>query len=123
LKPQIYSAITEYFTDDKPLFTDEPQAEDTKVKEGDSEIVITIKEILETRVRPVVQEDGGDIVYQDFNEKTGTVTLQMRGSCSGCPSSSITLKHGIEKMLMHYIPEVRSVESLDHQQEQEIVDA
>jgi Fe-S cluster biogenesis protein NfuA len=65
-----------------------------------------IKEILSVRVRPVVQEDGGDIKFVSFNEETGLVLLQMRGSCSGCPSSSVTLKGGIEKMLTHYVAEV-----------------
>jgi Fe-S cluster biogenesis protein NfuA len=68
-----------------------------------------IKELLETRIRPAVQEDGGDIVYQGFEEDTGTVTLRMMGACSGCPSSAVTLKSGIENMLMHYIPEVKQV--------------
>ena len=68
-----------------------------------------IKEIIQSRVRPFVQEDGGDIKFHGFNEETGVVTLEMQGSCSGCPSSSATLKGGIENMLMHYIPEVKEV--------------
>lgn len=68
-----------------------------------------IKELLETRIRPAVQEDGGDIVYRGFDQETGTVTLKMLGACSGCPSSAVTLKSGIENMLMHYIPEVKAV--------------
>ena len=68
-----------------------------------------IKELLETRIRPAVQEDGGDIVYQGFDAESGTVTLKMMGACSGCPSSAVTLKSGIENMLMHYIPEVQRV--------------
>jgi len=122
LKPQIYSTIVEYFTAGTPLFTDEPRPEDTEVKDGDSEVVIMIKEILETRVRPVVQEDGGDITYRDFDEKTGTVRLIMKGSCAGCPSSAVTLKNGIEKMLMHYIPEVKIVEATDFEGDIEVVE-
>jgi Fe-S cluster biogenesis protein NfuA len=68
-----------------------------------------IKELLETRIRPAVQEDGGDIVYRGFDAGTGTVTLKMMGACSGCPSSAVTLKSGIENMLMHYVPEVKQV--------------
>ena len=68
-----------------------------------------IKELLETRIRPAVQEDGGDIVFKGFDAASGVVTLKMMGACSGCPSSAVTLKSGIENMLMHYIPEVTSV--------------
>lgn len=71
-----------------------------------------ILELLETRVRPAVAQDGGDIVYRGFDSASGTVYLNMRGACSGCPSSSATLKGGIEKMLKHYVPEVRTVEAV-----------
>eukprot|EP00331_Platyophrya_macrostoma_P005564 CAMPEP_0176413922 /NCGR_PEP_ID=MMETSP0127-20121128/4965_1 /TAXON_ID=938130 /ORGANISM="Platyophrya macrostoma, Strain WH" /LENGTH=163 /DNA_ID=CAMNT_0017793751 /DNA_START=150 /DNA_END=641 /DNA_ORIENTATION=- len=114
LKPQIYSVISEFFSSPQELFTDEPQPEDTTVKEGDSDVVITIKEIIDTRVRPVVQEDGGDITYRGFDPETGVVKVTMKGSCAGCPSSSVTLKQGIEKMLTHYVPEVNSVEAVDY---------
>eukprot|EP01016_Furgasonia_blochmanni_P030513 TRINITY_DN3173_c0_g1_i5.p1 TRINITY_DN3173_c0_g1~~TRINITY_DN3173_c0_g1_i5.p1 ORF type:complete len:101 (+),score=32.51 TRINITY_DN3173_c0_g1_i5:65-367(+) len=96
---------------------DRPQAEDTKINEDDSEVVAMIKEIIETRVRPVVQDDGGDITFREFDEKTGIVRLYMKGSCSGCPSSGVTLKNGIEKMLTHYIPEVKSCEAEDYKGE------
>ncbi|KAJ6727411.1 NIFU-LIKE PROTEIN 5 MITOCHONDRIAL [Salix purpurea] len=76
----------------------------------DSDIVAMIKELLETRIRPAVQDDGGDIEYRGFDEETGIVKLTMQGACSGCPSSSVTLKSGIENMLMHYVPEVKAVE-------------
>merc|ERR1712060_672510 len=78
------------------------------ITDDDSEVVQMIKELLEMRIRPSVQEDGGDIVYRGFDEEEGVVWLQMQGSCAGCPSSSVTLKAGIENMLMHYIPEVRA---------------
>ncbi|THF94250.1 hypothetical protein TEA_004477 [Camellia sinensis var. sinensis] len=71
----------------------------------DSEIVAMIKELLETRIRPAVQDDGGDIEYWGFDPDTGIVKLRMQGACSGCPSSSVTLKSGIENMLMHFVPE------------------
>jgi Fe-S cluster biogenesis protein NfuA len=74
---------------------------------GDEEIVTTIKELLDTRVRPAVAQDGGDITFQGYKE--GVVYLNMKGSCSGCPSSTATLKHGIENLLRHFIPEVKEV--------------
>ncbi|KAL7246408.1 hypothetical protein ACSBR2_001500 [Camellia fascicularis] len=84
----------------------------------DSEIVAMIKELLETRIRPAVQDDGGDIEYRGFDLDTGIVKLRMQGACSGCPSSSVTLKSGIENMLMHYVPEVKAVEQeLDDEDE------
>jgi Fe-S cluster biogenesis protein NfuA len=69
-----------------------------------------IKELLEQRIRPSVQDDGGDIFYKGFNPDTGVVLLQLAGSCAGCPSSSVTLKNGVENMLKHYIPEVKAIE-------------
>ena len=86
---------------------DDGHAEDVT----DSETVQQIKQLLDTRVRPAVAMDGGDIVFQDFED--GIVTLQMRGACQGCPSSTATLKMGIENMLRHYIPEVREVRSAE----------
>ena len=76
-----------------------------------------IKELLETRIRPAVQEDGGDIRYVGFEEESGIVTVQLAGSCVGCPSSSVTLKNGVENMLMHYIPEVMGVVSLEEDED------
>lgn len=106
LKPEILAVITDHYTKGLPLFTEEPEAEDTKINENDSEAVAMIKEIIETRVRPFVQEDGGDITYLDFDEEEGLVTIEMKGSCAGCPSSAVTLKNGIEGMLKHYVSEV-----------------
>ena len=77
-----------------------------------SQVVQMIKELLDMRIRPSVQEDGGDIKFHGFDEESGVVSLEMQGSCSGCPSSSVTLKSGIENMLMHYIPEVKEVENI-----------
>ena len=82
-----------------------------KENETDSEIVKQIKELLDTRVRPAVAMDGGDIIYQSFED--GIVYLHMQGSCSGCPSSTATLKIGIENMLQHYLPEVKEVRPVD----------
>ena len=85
------------------------QSGTSDINEDDDEIVVMIKELLDTRIRPTVQEDGGDIRFVDFDEHGGLVSLEMQGSCSNCPSSTATLKGGIENMLMHYIPEVREV--------------
>ena len=82
-----------------------------KVDENDTDIVKQIKELLDTRVRPAVAMDGGDIVYDSF--KDGVVYLHMQGACSGCPSSTATLKMGIENMLKHYVPEVQEVRPID----------
>lgn len=80
---------------------------DTEILDTDDEVVMMIKELLDTRIRPSVQEDGGDIAYRGFED--GEVLLQLQGACAGCPSSQATLKGGIEGMLMHYIPEVEGV--------------
>jgi Fe-S cluster biogenesis protein NfuA len=115
LKPPILGAIMEHFTRELPLFENsdegEPEAEEI-FSQDDAEVVEQIKELLDTRVRPAVAADGGDIIFRGFDGKTGLVSLYMRGSCAGCPSSVITLKNGIENMLRHYIPEVSAVEAV-----------
>ena len=78
-----------------------------------------IKELLDTRIRPAVQDDGGDLKFVSFCHETGLVTLQMQGACSGCPSSSVTLKSGVENMLMHYIPEVKEVVAQEEEADSE----
>jgi Fe-S cluster biogenesis protein NfuA len=108
MKPGILGVIMEHFTANKPIInSDEHDNLDAAPQEEDDEIVSQIKELLYTRVRPAVAQDGGDIVFEGFND--GVVTVQMRGACSGCPSSTATLKMGIENMLRHYIPEVKEV--------------
>lgn len=109
LKPAILGAVMEHFTAGRPVMLDAPQ-EGPVASEDDDEIVVQIKELLETRVRPAVAQDGGDIIFHDFAD--GIVYLHMQGSCSGCPSSTATLKAGIENMLRHYIPEVQAVQSV-----------
>ena len=110
LKPQVLGAVMEHFVAGRPvLLTDAAEAEED-VSPEDAEVVAQIKELLDTRVRPAVAGDGGDIVFRGFRD--GIVRLHMQGSCSGCPSSSATLKHGIENMLRHYVPEVLSVEQV-----------
>lgn len=115
LKPDILSVLLDHYSADMPLFTAGSAAEisvPAEVEEfpenpEDKEIVVQIRELIDTRVRPAVAEDGGDIIYRGFNK--GVVFLQMQGACSGCPSSSATLKHGIESLLKHYVPEVLEV--------------
>jgi Fe-S cluster biogenesis protein NfuA len=112
LKPLIFEAISNHFLSDKPLFTDQVENDDTKILDTDSETVVTIKEIIQARIRPFVQEDGGDIRFVSFNEETGLLILELRGSCSTCPSSSVTLKNGVENMITYYVPEVKTIEAL-----------
>jgi len=108
LKPAILGAIMEHMTTGLPILSDVPVDDGASAAtEEDSEVVGQIKELIETRVRPAVAQDGGDIVFEKFDE--GVVYLQLRGACAGCPSSSATLKMGIENMLKHYIPEVTEV--------------
>ncbi|KAK7688233.1 hypothetical protein QCA50_008603 [Cerrena zonata] len=116
VKPEIYSTLMEFFSSGQPLFKSEEDREaagpqDTKILDTDSETVAMIKELLDTRVRPAIQEDGGDLEYRDFSDE-GIVQVKLKGSCRGCDSSTVTLKSGIERMLMHYIPEVKGVEQV-----------
>lgn len=113
LKPDIYSAITEHYSLGESILTDKLPPEDTIIHESDSDDVAMIKEIIIARVRPFVQNDGGDVSYHNFDAEAGVLTLLMKGSCAGCPSSQVTLKQGIERMLKHYVPNVKSVEGLD----------
>ncbi|MET0749326.1 MAG: NifU family protein [Rhizobium sp.] len=116
LKPAILGSIMEHFMSGTPVMgTSSALSEDTDADgeffaEGDESIVATIKELLETRVRPAVAQDGGDITFRGF--KDGTVFLNMKGSCAGCPSSTATLKHGVQNLLRHFVPEVLEVEAV-----------
>jgi Fe-S cluster biogenesis protein NfuA len=112
LRPIIFSTIFDYYAEGKPIVTPVETVTDTTILESDSEVVAMIKELLETRIRPAVQEDGGDIFYEGFVVETGMVKIKLAGSCVGCPSSSITLRNGVEKMLKHYIPEVQGIEEI-----------
>ena len=110
MKPGLLGVIMEHFTANRPVIIsdDENSKSGSSVQDEDEDVVLQIKELLlYTRVRPAVAQDGGDIVFEDFTD--GTVTVQMRGACAGCPSSTATLKMGIENMLRHYIPEVKEV--------------
>lgn len=115
LKPAVLAAIMEHFMAGRPVVNVDAGANDgagegESAEEEDDEVVSAIKELLETRVRPAVAMDGGDITFEDYAD--GIVYLHMQGSCSGCPSSTATLKAGIENMLRHYIPEVVEVRAI-----------
>jgi Fe-S cluster biogenesis protein NfuA len=109
LKPAILGAIMEHFMSGEPVVTNsgETAAPDEFFDDKDSETVATIKELIETRVRPAVANDGGDITFRGY--KDGVVYLAMQGACSGCPSSTATLRHGIENLLRHFVPDVTEV--------------
>ena len=109
LKPAILGAIMEHYLSGSPVMDSGGAAEEDleEYDPKDEETVATIKELLETRVRPAVAQDGGDIVFHGFRD--GVVSLHMRGACSGCPSSTATLRHGIENLLKHFCPEVQEV--------------
>lgn len=118
LKPDVLGILLDHFSANMPLFRpgtaggiDVPaDDQDFKDDPADAEIVEQIKELIETRVRPAVANDGGDIIYRGFDK--GKVYLRMQGACSGCPSSTATLKNGIEQLLKHYVPEVTEVQAV-----------
>ena len=117
LKPQVLEVLLDHFASGAPLFRPGSAAgiavalaDSVEDRPEDSEIVAQIRELIETRVRPAVAQDGGDIVYRGFKE--GVVYLALHGACSGCPSSTMTLKNGIEGLLKHYVPEVEAVEAV-----------
>ena len=117
LKPDILSILLDHYTAQMPLFkqgradfavqSDLPALDDDP---ADADVIAQIRDLIDTRVRPAVANDGGDIVYRGYDQ--GKVFLQMQGACSGCPSSSATLKHGIEQLLRHYVPEVTEVRAV-----------
>ena len=116
LKPEIFSILTEYLTNGLPVINEGEDAEltnDVAFNEDDDEVVSMIKELIFTRIRPAIQDDGGDIEFVDFRDSDGTVFLKLKGACRTCDSSSVTLKNGIESMLKHYIEEVQSVEPIE----------
>jgi NFU1 iron-sulfur cluster scaffold homolog, mitochondrial len=116
VRPEIFEVVMDYFMDDAAVSVFDGDAggpggwnSDTAIGEDDSEVVAMVKELLETRVKPAVAEDGGSIVFRGFDEETGVVDLELQGACASCSSSSVTLKSGVENMLRHYIPEVKAV--------------
>jgi Fe-S cluster biogenesis protein NfuA len=118
LKPDVLGILLDHFSANMPLFrvgtaagfSVPPESADFGDNPEDADIVAQIRELIDTRVRPAVANDGGDIVYRGFD--AGKVYLQMQGACSGCPSSSATLKNGIEQLLKHYVPEVTEVRAV-----------
>jgi len=115
IKPEVYSTLMEHFTSQQPLFRSEEDRanagpQDTRILDTDSETVAMIKELLDTRIRPAIMEDGGDLEYRGFDD--GIVKVKLKGSCRGCSSSTVTLKGGIERMLMHYVPEVKGIDQV-----------
>ncbi|XP_062520274.1 NFU1 iron-sulfur cluster scaffold homolog, mitochondrial-like [Corticium candelabrum] len=113
LKPEIFASIMDFFASNIPVVNEEDCIESSTVDayDDEDETVLMIRELLDTRIRPTVQEDGGDITFVSFED--GVVKLRLQGSCSSCPSSVVTLKNGVENMLQFYIPEVRQVEAVD----------
>jgi Fe-S cluster biogenesis protein NfuA len=117
VKPSLLGAIMDHFTSGRPVVIEETvttaaaAASDITYDADSAQIVKEIIELIDTRVRPAVAQDGGDILFDRFEPDTGKVFLHMRGACAGCPSSTYTLKSGIENMLRHYVPEVTSVEA------------
>jgi Fe-S cluster biogenesis protein NfuA len=118
LKPDVLGILLDHFSANMPLFKPAgaagfsvaPESSEFAEHPEDADIVAQIKELIETRVRPAVANDGGDIVYRGFDQ--GKVYLQLHGACAGCPSSSATLKNGIEQLLKHYVPEVTEVRAV-----------
>lgn len=112
LKPIVLAAIMDHYMSGMPIINvvREVANNNNSLTINNDELTKQIIELIETRVRPAVAEDGGDIVFKDF--KKGVVYLELHGACSGCPSSTITLKNGIENMLKHYVPEVEKVEAI-----------
>jgi len=119
IRTSIFGKIMDHYSSGNPAVTEFPEVTDTTIFDDDDEVVAMIKELLESRIRPAVQEDGGDIYYEGFEPETGVVNVKLAGSCVGCPSSSVTLKNGVENMLMHYIPEVTAVHSIEEEGESE----
>lgn len=117
VKPDVLSVLLDHFSANMPLFAQGsaaeiavPQEEEFADDPEDAEIIEQIRDLIDTRVRPAVANDGGDIIYRGFDK--GTVYLRMQGACSGCPSSTATLKNGIEQLLKHYVPEVTEVRAV-----------
>ena len=112
LKPPILAAIMDFYTSGQPILR-EVETKTDIVYEGElGQIVAEIKDLLDTRVRPAVAQDGGDIEFDSFDLESGTLYLHMRGACSGCPSSSATLRQGVETLMKHYVPEVKQIEAV-----------
>jgi len=121
IKPHVFATVMDYLQSGKPVISEETGSDhptDTTILPEDDEVVATIKELLETRIKPMVQEDGGDVIFVGF--ENGVVRLRLQGSCTGCPSSAVTLKQGIKNMMQFYVPEVKDI--VEESDEQNLVD-
>ncbi|KAH3680718.1 hypothetical protein WICMUC_000189 [Wickerhamomyces mucosus] len=118
LKPELFMILTEFLSSKEEIIIPEKKTEENELLgEDEDELISMIKELIETRIKPTIQEDGGDLEFIKFNFETGTVYLKLKGACRSCESSSITLKNGIESMLKHYIEEIEAVEQIDEEDE------
>lgn len=121
LKPEIFSILTEYLTNGVPIIDENAElSSDMQINDDDDEVVAMIKELIFTRIRPAIQDDGGDIEFVRYQEDDGKVILRLKGACRSCDSSTVTLKNGIESMLQYYIEEVQSVEQIDEPPESQV---
>ncbi|MDC7683069.1 NifU family protein [Asticcacaulis sp. BYS171W] len=112
IKAPILAAIMDFYASSRPILSEGNEVVE-RVYEGEvAQIVAEIKDLLDTRVRPAVAQDGGDIEFDHFDIDSGTLYLHMRGACSGCPSSSATLRQGVESLMKHYVPEVQTIEQV-----------
>jgi Fe-S cluster biogenesis protein NfuA len=115
IKPLVFSTLMDWFNKEGAVAVELPTKNDQNQvvveEQEDDEVVTMIKELLEEKVRPMARDDGGDVIFKKFDPNTGVVSVQLVGSCVGCPSSTVTLKMGVENMLRHYIPEVKSVDA------------
>lgn len=111
LRPLILGVLTTFFSSDKAPLAQVSDGQNIYISPEDEDVVARVRELLDTRVRPVVAGDGGDIVFRGYRK--GIVYLAMQGACSGCPSSRATLRHGVENMLRHYVPEIEAVEAVE----------
>ena len=126
INPQVFAAIMDFFTTGQEVLRKVGEVEEATGQPNDQqkispehvEVIEMIKEILDTRIRPTIQDDGGDVEFRGFNPQTGWVQLKLVGACRTCSSSAITLRNGIENMLMHYIPEVKGVEQVSDPDEE-----
>ncbi|KAJ8601674.1 hypothetical protein CTAYLR_007453 [Chrysophaeum taylorii] len=119
IKPFVFSHIMDWYSEGTSAVEDD-RPSDTTILDDDSEVVALIKELIEARIRPAVQEDGGDIFFRGYDEQTGVVSVELAGSCVGCPSSSVTLRNGVENMLMHYIPEVKGIDNVTRDDDDDV---
>ena len=124
INPAVFHTILDFFSSPDHeavvLKPEEIPEDPNEIKPTDSEVVRLIKELLDTRIRPRIKADGGDIFFDSFNDQTGELLVKMTGACKGCASSSVTLKQGVEQMMKHYIPEVVSVNSVEEEDSPEV---